>query len=245
MKEEDHVVEDLSPRNLHDGTQILAPKMENSRSSEDVYISADVSRASSESSDYRTPRQSPRENVNENIEIPDISDNSANLVSQIVNEDIRMLKTVSVNTELQEKENHQSREQVIRETLKNELQKKIDDLKHNGKSKDDSAISSDYTDGDSVTVGSPRGCQLYESDKTLRIGNIRPNNIEVRTTRTDSSFEPSTGAQSYLPKLVDIDNKSIQKIPLKDSGNVFDNEDLEELISNSNLKQIVHTYHRK
>jgi hypothetical protein len=89
------------------------------------------------------------ENVNENIEIPDISDNSANLVSQIVNEDIRMLKTVSVNTELQEKENHQSREQVIRETLKNELQKKIDDLKHNGKSKDDSAISSDYTDGDS------------------------------------------------------------------------------------------------
>ncbi|XP_071162828.1 uncharacterized protein [Mytilus edulis] len=224
---------DMTPRTFTSEEQKLPVESINtsrdtSRSSEDVYVTAEMSRTSSMSSEYKTPQQSPREGgvmddlSCENIQIPDISDSSKALISEKLKE-IKMQKTVSVNTE-QLKE----REQVIRETLKNELQKKIEDLKYSRKSKDDSAISSDFTDGDSVSV-SPRGSQL--SEKLLGVGNIGPDLVEVRTTETETSFEPSSGAQSYLPKLVDIDNKSVQKIPQKDSGNVFDDEDMEELMS--------------
>ncbi|XP_063427179.1 uncharacterized protein LOC134710718 [Mytilus trossulus] len=225
---------DMTPRTFTSEEQKLPVESINtsrdtSRSSEDVYVTAEMSRTSSMSSEYKTPQQSPREGdeINdlscENIQIPDISDSSKALINEKHKEEIKMQKTVSVNTE-QLKE----REQVIRETLKNELQKKIEDLKYSRKSKDDSAISSDFTDGDSVSV-SPRGSQL--SEKLLGVGNIGPDLVEVRTTETETSFEPSSGAQSYLPKLVDIDNKSVQKIPQKDSGNVFDDEDMEELMS--------------
>ncbi|XP_052105920.1 uncharacterized protein LOC127738640 isoform X2 [Mytilus californianus] len=225
---------DMTPRSFTSEEQKLpiestTTSRDTSRSSEDVYVTAEMSRTSSMSSEYKTPQQSPREgNVTddlscENIQIPDISDTSKALINEKLKEEMKMQKTVSVNTE-QLKE----REQVIRETLKNELQKKIEDLKYSRKSKDDSAISSDFTDGDSVSV-SPRGSQL--SDKLLGVGNIGPDLVAVRTTETETSFKPSSGAQSYLPKLVDIDNKSVQKIPQKDSGNVFDDEDLEELMS--------------
>ncbi|VDI74726.1 Hypothetical predicted protein [Mytilus galloprovincialis] len=192
----------MTPRSFISEDQKLSVESINtsrdtSRSSEDVYVTAEMSRTSSMSSEYKTPQQSPREGdeINdlscENIQIPDISDPSKALINEKLKEEIKMQKTVR-------------------------------------KSKDDSAISSDFTDGDSVSV-SPRGSQL--SEKLLGVGNIGPDLVEVRTTETETSFEPSSGAQSYLPKLVDIDNKSVQKIPQKDSGNVFDDEDMEELMS--------------
>ncbi|KAK3094106.1 hypothetical protein FSP39_024188, partial [Pinctada imbricata] len=204
--------------------------------------------SSNEDNEFDTPEASPRvercdggdrENVRQTSELIKSATDSVLLEIKQPN-----LKTVSVNTEerstLLSKPHTTQDDNSLREVMKRELQQKIDRLQRNVRSRSDSAISSDYTEGDSTSV-SPRGSRLYDSDKTLRFGasgnifgDITPNtNIEVMTTQTNTPYDQGRVLQSPS-KSLDIDNKIARKSPFKDSGNVCD-DDIAGLEIDSNV----------
>ena len=198
-----------------------SPKKENFQSDNDETSDANI-QSQSDSSHFETPQQSPRDEENRlsKEETKEGVEEGIAKEGDLISVKIPDLKTVSVNTDDQSLKPpvpvETKDDNSLREVLKRELQQKIDRLQRNVPSRSDSAISSDYTDGDSTSV-SPRGSRLYESDKTLRSGLLTElhlplgSNIEVMTTQTDTSIDP-TGAQS-LPsqsKSLDIDNKVLR-----------------------------------
>ncbi|XP_069119081.1 uncharacterized protein [Argopecten irradians] len=214
---------------------------------------------SSDSSIYKTPQQSPRDyeegntGALENIVIPD-HPQSPRLSDGHRGEPLNLIstsppkaeqRTVSVTTDPLAGPFVRRRtvdESSVREDLKRELQQKLARLQKHVRSRSDSAISSDYTDGDSTSV-SPRGSRLYESDKTLRGGPFLdqadrryPEDIRVMVTQTRTPFDPSAAGQSFsstVNRLLDIDNKKPKKSPLKDSGNVFDDSDIGDQVEDA------------
>ena len=92
------------------------------------------------------------------------------------------------------------------------LEKKIATLQHHVRSLSDSAISSDYTDGDSVSL-SPRGSRVYEFDK--RSG-------ERRSLQIDNATRVYRLGHVRQPQ--DVDWSASNKRPFNDSGNVFDGD---------------------
>jgi len=238
---------------------------ENQKTGENIISDDEVNNIQDESSDssiYRTPQQSPRNRDDtcnmelENVVIPDLP--STNTVS-LPNLHLELkeekpasssskslkLKTASINTDTQPIPHvvrSRTVDDSVREELKRELQQQLARLQRHVRSLSDSAISSDYTDGDSTSV-SPRGNRLYESDKTLRAGVFmeqrNSEDIEVMATQSEIQFNPSNGEPflSAVAKLVDIDNKEPKKSPLKDSGNVFDDDEIGDQLE-ENIKPI-------
>ncbi|XP_033735090.1 uncharacterized protein LOC117323766 [Pecten maximus] len=214
---------------------------------------------SSDSSIYKTPQQSPRDDEEgdataaiENVKIPDhpqspqLSEGNKEILNSPTTSPSKAeQRTVSVTTDPLAGPYVRRRtvdESSVREDLKRELQQKLARLQKHVRSRSDSAISSDYTDGDSTSV-SPRGSRLYESDKTLRGGLFidqaearYPEDIRVMVTQTRTQFDPSASGQTFsstINRLLDIDNKTPKKSPLKDSGNVFDDSDLGEHVEDA------------
>ncbi|XP_060080344.1 uncharacterized protein LOC132559734 [Ylistrum balloti] len=236
----------------------------NGEDNDDLSVSLDrlqgPDSVSSDSSIYKTPQQSPRDHEEEdttaieNVEIPDRprspqistcrkyeetqnslpkSPSTAEQMTGSVMADPQSVPFIRRMTD---------DESSVREDLKRELQQKLARLQKHVRSLSDSAISSDYTDGDSTSV-SPRGSRLYESDKTLRGGLFidqteprYPEDIQVMVTQARTQFDPSASGQPFsstVHKLLDIDNKTPKKSPLKDSGNVFDDSDYGEQVEES------------
>ncbi|OWF35730.1 hypothetical protein KP79_PYT10774 [Mizuhopecten yessoensis] len=238
----------------------------NKEDSEDLSVSLDrlqgPESVSSDSSIYKTPQQSPRDEEEgdtaaiENVEIPDQPQSpqlskcmknkeALNPPLQSQSKAVAEDKTVSVTTDPQSIPCARRKtvdDSSVREDLKRELQQKLARLQKHVRSLSDSAISSDYTDGDSTSV-SPRGSRLYESDKTLRGGlfvdqtdSRYPEDIRVMATQTRTQFDPAASGQPFsstVHRLLEIDNKTPKKSPLKDSGNVFDDSDLGEQVEDT------------
>ncbi|XP_071123483.1 uncharacterized protein [Mytilus edulis] len=187
----------MTPRSFISEDQKLSVESINasrdtSRSSDDVYVSAEMSRTSSMSSEYKTPQQSPREGdeINdlscENIQIPDISDSSKALINEKLKEEIKMQKTVSVNTE-QLKE----REQVIRETLKNELQKKQHYAEIKANYPDFSTV---YTDGSKNGDRVASAADFRDRAATLRL----PSNASIFTAEAEWFQHSRKAVQAHI-----------------------------------------------
>lgn len=180
---------------------------------------------SSSSSSYTTPQQSPRlDEVDAKKE--ETSDKPEKTTEKMPMASIQKnLQMMCVNPEeLKTASKKQTKDDgSLHRELKRELQQKLASLQRRVRSLSDSAISSDYhTDGDSTTV-SPRSSRLYESDKILRFGAEALGPVEVRTTQNDT---PQIPAEILNTKSLEIENKSARKSPFKDSGNVFDDEDI-------------------
>lgn len=230
---------------------------ETGSSSDDIYHSVDQSETntSTSSSDYKTPQQSPRymncaENIVpkqvEDVVIPDFCDDELlqSTPRQTQEESLVLdqapaltsspkrvndVRTVSVNTEsvptvLQvaplatSKVAHifgRSNDPVQTEALRQKLEKKMENLQHHVRSLSDSAISSDYTDGDSVSL-SPRASRVYDIDK--RHGDRRVSHLDNphRVYQIGQVMQPFNN-----------DDSPAKKLSFKDSGNVFDAEEID------------------
>ncbi|XP_061168862.1 uncharacterized protein LOC133178120 [Saccostrea echinata] len=182
---------------------------------------------SSSSSSYTTPQQSPRlskTEISETSEEPQKAEETTEKL--LVPADLKNIQAISVDADSQEPKaipRKQTKDDgSLHREMKREIQQKLANLQRRVRSLSDSAISSDYhTDGDSTTV-SPRGSRLYESDKILRVGGGHLGPIEVRTSEIET---PQIPAEILNTKALEIENKSVRKSPLKDSGNVFDDSD--------------------
>ncbi|XP_062569884.1 LOW QUALITY PROTEIN: uncharacterized protein LOC134231950 [Saccostrea cucullata] len=182
---------------------------------------------SSSSSSYTTPQQSPRFSKTEIAETSEEPQKTEEATEKLlVPTNLKNMQAISVDADSQEpkailKKQTKDDDSLHRE-MKREIQQKLANLQRRVRSLSDSAISSDYhTDGDSATV-SPRGSRLYESDKILRVGGGHLGPIEVRTSEIET---PQIPAEILNTKALEIENKSVRKSPLKDSGNVFDDSD--------------------
>lgn len=225
-------------------------------STDDTYMSLDRSdvNTSTCSSDYKTPKQSPRDGIGnegtvsrqvEDVVIPDYyaveklqttpretvddiaMDQSPVLTSSP--KQVNDVRTVSVNTESVpsstlsappaisiSKIRHlfgNASSPVQTEALRKELEKKIDKLQRHVRSLSDSAISSDFTDGDSSSL-SPRGSRVY--DDKIFSGDRGHHYLKA--------FRMSQ-AQGKGGDGLDFENSPSKKLSFKDSGNVFDGED--------------------
>ena len=100
------------------------------------------------------------------------------------------------------------------EAVRREIETKIAKIQNHSRSLSDSAISSDFTDGDSVSL-SPRTNKHYEFDKNL-FGDKRSN--------TKNEGDISRQVPVRLKKAVVSESCDITIFPLSDSGNVFDQE---------------------
>ncbi|XP_053404539.1 uncharacterized protein LOC123566392 isoform X3 [Mercenaria mercenaria] len=105
-----------------------------------------------------------------------------------------------------------SKDPVHTEALKKDLEKKIAKLKRHVRSLSDSAISSDFTDGDSVSSVSPRGSRVYDDKSFLG---------EKRLLKTFRSTQSPTRVRQTL----NFEGPHPSKESFKDSGNVYDDDD--------------------
>ncbi|XP_060572765.1 LOW QUALITY PROTEIN: uncharacterized protein LOC132730778 [Ruditapes philippinarum] len=220
-------------------------------SADEPFLSLEQSESNTStcSSDYKTPMQSPRENVGielnseivpaevDDVIIPDYYDEKQSTPRQSPHDfsldqapiltsspkQSNDVRTASVNTEsvptaLQSTSPAistirllaDSKDPVHTEALRKNIEQKIAKLTRHVRSLSDSAISSDFTDGDSSSM-SPRGSRVYDDKsflgekKLLQALRLTQSPIRVRGTLNFEGSHPT-------------------KVPFKDSGNVFDDD---------------------
>ena len=136
------------------------------------------------------------------------------------------VRTVSVNTEALSLVSHtpaitqqtffDENDPIYTEKMRKELKKKIATLKHKVRSLSDSAISSDFTDGDS----SPRGSRFYDPEKQFG-----ENRLRYTGTPSSQGIYNTSQSPNYESKIFHFESSSVKKSLFTDSGNVYDHED--------------------
>ena len=183
------------------------------------------------------------------VEIPDIDSDTSSLSptprqSVLVTDEHRKVheqeeprpetamavRTVSVNTEAVSLVSHSpaitqqtffdETDPAYTEKMRKELEKKIATLTHKERSLSDSAISSDFTDGDS----SPRGSRFYDSGKLFGESHLRHIGPHARLQGIYNAAQ----SPSHESGQVTFDAPSVKKSLFADSGNVYDHEDDEK-----------------
>ena len=140
------------------------------------------------------------------------------------------VRTVSVNTEAVSLVSHSpaitqqtffdENDPAFTEQIRKELEKKIATLTHKERSLSDSAISSDFTDGDS----SPRGSRFYDSGKLFGESYLRHIGPHGRFHGVYNAAQ----SPSQESGQVTFDAPSVKRSLFADSGNVYDHEDEEK-----------------
>ncbi|KAK3608655.1 hypothetical protein CHS0354_042670 [Potamilus streckersoni] len=201
---------------------------------------------SSESSDYRTPQQSPRNSSQESLQIEelakvlDVHFNAASLkevrknphatprevtppqpkFSKSLPQRSATVRTVSVNTDAPAALTKKDVSSIINkdpsavERKRKELERKIAHLQRHVRSLSDSAISSDYTDGDSASL-SPRPGRFCETDQSFRFP------VHPDTGSVQARVYHVTQSPIRMDRASDFEG-SFSKITFNDSGNVYD-----------------------
>ena len=228
-------------------------------SNDDMYLSLEKLETSTSSSDYLTPHQSPQSvsRLVTNVEIPDIdSDKSSlsptprqsvlttdehNVPEKIepIQDKAMSVRTVSVNTEAVSLVSHSpaitqqtlldENDPAFTENVRKQLEQKIATLTRKERSLSDSAISSDFTDGDS----SPRGSRFYDSGKIFGESYLR----HIGPHGRFHGVHNATQSPSHGSGEVSFDAPSVKRSLFADSGNVYDQEDDEKDTETADKKE--------
>ncbi|KAL3874645.1 hypothetical protein ACJMK2_037627, partial [Sinanodonta woodiana] len=200
----------------------------------------------SESSEYMTPQQSPRNSSQESLQIEELAkvlDVHLNAVtlkdvernphaaprevsppqpkfSKSLPQRSATVRTVSVNTDAptaftrKDVSGIANKDPSALERKRKELERKIAHLQRHVRSLSDSAISSDYTDGDSASL-SPRPSRFCETDQSFRFP------VHSDTGLIHSRVYHVTQSPIKMERASDFEG-SVSKMTFNDSGNVYD-----------------------